>query len=37
VKGGYRNVVIRTRERGNFKAMCRELEGTFSKVKVKKG
>jgi len=37
VKEGYRDVVIRTKGAGDFKKLKAELEGTFTKVRIKKG
>ncbi|RMG74497.1 MAG: CBS domain-containing protein [Nitrospirae bacterium] len=37
VKDNYRKVVIRTKGKGNFKALKSELEGTFKSVIIKKG
>ncbi len=37
VKEGYRDVVIRTKGKGNFKSLKVELEGKFAGVKIKKG
>ncbi len=37
VRGGYRRVVIRTKGKGNFRAMKAELEGTYRDVEVIKG
>ena len=37
VKKGYRDVVIRTTEAGDFKGLKEELEGTYKNVKIRKG
>ncbi len=37
VREGYRNIVIRTKGSGNFKALKAELEGTYSGVRILKG
>ncbi len=37
VREGYRNIVIRTKGSGNFKALKSELEGTYAGVRVLKG
>ena len=37
VREGYRNIVIRTKGSGNFKALKAELEGTYSDVRILKG
>ncbi len=37
VKEGYRRVVVRTRGKGNFNSMRKELEATYSGVEIKKG
>jgi acetoin utilization protein AcuB len=37
VKEGRRNIVIRTKGSGNFKALKAELEGTYTGVKILKG
>lgn len=37
VKEGYRDVVIRTKGKGNFKILKAEIEGTFANVKIKMG
>jgi acetoin utilization protein AcuB len=37
VEGGHRNIVIRTKGSGNFKALKAELEGTYTGVKILKG
>lgn len=37
VKEGYRDVVIRTRGNGDFKALKADLEASFSKVRIRKG
>ncbi|MCL5422175.1 MAG: CBS and ACT domain-containing protein [Nitrospirae bacterium] len=37
VEEGYRDVVIRTKGAGDFKKLKAELEGTFTKVRIKKG
>lgn len=37
VKEGYRDVVIRTKGKGDFKKLKAELEGTFRNVRIKKG
>jgi acetoin utilization protein AcuB len=37
VKEGFRNVVIRTKGRGNFSGISAELERTFAGVKIRKG
>ena len=37
VKEGYRDVVIRTKGKGDFKALKAELDGTYISVKIRKG
>ncbi len=37
VKEGYRRVVVRTRGKGNFNSMRKELEATYRGVEIKKG
>ncbi len=37
VREGYRNIVIRTKGSGNFKALKAELEGTYSGVRILRG
>lgn len=37
VKGGYRDIVIRTKGTGDFKNLKAELESTYSNVKIRKG
>ncbi|GBE33315.1 hypoxic response protein 1 [bacterium BMS3Bbin05] len=34
---GYRNVVIRTKNKGNFRALKEELEGDYGKIEIIKG
>ncbi|HXX56623.1 MAG TPA: CBS and ACT domain-containing protein [Thermodesulfovibrionales bacterium] len=37
VKEGYRNIVIRTMGKGDFKNLKAELEGAYTKVRIRKG
>ncbi len=37
VKDGYRNVVIRTRGKGDFQSLKAEIEGTFKTCQIRKG
>jgi len=37
VQEGFRNIVIRTRGKGDFKNLKAELEGAFTKVRIRKG
>lgn len=37
VREGYRDIVIRTKGRGNFSGVRAELEGTFAGVRIRKG
>jgi acetoin utilization protein AcuB len=37
VKEGYRNIVIRTKGKGDFSRLKAELEGTYTGVRIKKG
>lgn len=37
VKEGYRDVVVRTKGRGNFSGLSAELERTFADLKIRKG